>query len=86
MTNQYYQSLGTCQGSTVKYIILAHLDVVEPTSLCVPHFQYFKFSEISKPIAIKFCLKQHWGEGKAAIGFMVLEFRFPWQHIAPIGL
>ena len=26
-------------------------------------------SETSRPIAIKFCLKRHWGEGKAAVGF-----------------
>ena len=32
-------------------------------------FSNMNISETSRPIAIKFYLKQHWGRGKAALGF-----------------
>ena len=32
-------------------------------------FSNMNISETSRPIAIKFYLKQHWGGGKAALGF-----------------
>ena len=34
-------------------------------------------SEASRPIAIKFYLKHHWNEGKAAWGFGADQFRTP---------
>ena len=55
---------------------------VEPASvrpyvrMCVNTFKgthfyilFMNISAISRPIATKHCLKQHWGGGKAAFGF-----------------
>ena len=53
-------------------------------------FSNMNTSEASRPIAINFYLKHHWGEGKERLhGVLVqisLELWFPWQHIAPIEL
>ena len=37
--------------------------------VCMLTLSNMNISETSKPIAIKFYLKQHWGGGKAALGF-----------------
>ena len=42
--------------------------------LCQP-FSNMNISEVSRPIAIKFYLKHHWGGGKAAWGFGEDQFR-----------
>ena len=65
---------------------------LEPLYVCLcvrmSTFSNMNISETSGPIAIKFCLKQHWGGRKAALVFwgqIGSELWFPWQQIAPIG-
>ena len=41
----------------------------------VSTFSNMNISETSRPIAIKFYLKHHWGGGKAAIGFGADQIR-----------
>ena len=51
----------------------------EPTSVSawvrVLTFSNIYISETSGPITIKFYLKQHWGSGKAALGFGADRYR-----------
>ena len=42
---------------------------------CCQPFSNMNISEASRPIAIKFYLKHHWGGGKAAWGFGGDQFR-----------
>ena len=37
--------------------------------VCASTFSNMNISETSRPIAIKFYLKHHWGGGKASVGF-----------------
>ena len=37
--------------------------------VCTSTFSNMNISETSRPIAIKFYLKHHWGGGKASVGF-----------------
>ena len=61
---------------------------VEPASVRASTLSDMNIIAASKPIAIKFYLKHHWGGGKAALGLGQIrsELRVPWQQIAPIGL
>ena len=56
--------------------------------VCASTFSNMNISETSRPIAIKFYLKHHWGRGKDSVGLIQIgsELWFPWQQIAPIEL
>ena len=67
-------------------VLLAHMSrrlkdelIVYPCSgirrHCRSPFSNMNISEASRPIAIKFYLKHHWGGGKAAWGFGADQFR-----------
>ena len=72
--------------NTLAPSFLAHLSrrlkgelIVYPCSgvrrRCCQPFSNMNISEASRPIAIKFYLKHHWGGGKAAWGFGGDQFR-----------
>ena len=48
---------------------------LEPVSIRAFTLINKNFSETRVPIAIKFYLKHHWGEGKAASGFGAYQIR-----------
>ena len=48
---------------------------LEPASVHASTLSNMNISETSRPIAIKFYMKHHWGGGKAALGFGADQIR-----------
>ena len=51
------------------FVYKVSLKYTHQAGVCVSTLSNIDISETSRPIAIKFYLKHHWGEGKAALGF-----------------